>query len=175
MWDDVSLDGLMNDPQLQNMMNGADLGSMGDMDMIMSWFATAGATMNTFALLFFLLRAWGLWNINKKLWEPYPWLAWIPLLQVYSFVKAGGKKAIWILWIVLWFIAFIIPWIILVINVMHNTSKRTGRWIWTTLGFIFFGFIMYPVVWYKLKQSDIQNKATKNKQDWEKEERSEEL
>ena len=94
---------------------------------------------------------------------------------MYSFVKAGGKSGWWVLWIILGFFFFLIPGIILTIIVMHSTSKRTGRGVWTTLGFIFFGFIMYPVVGHKLKQSDIQDENIAIKQDSVKVESSEEL
>jgi len=52
-------------------------------------------------LISFLLKAWGIYNINRKLGEPYPWLAWIPFIQMYSFVKAGGKNGLWVLWMIL--------------------------------------------------------------------------
>lgn len=111
-----------------------------------------GIFLNLFMLAAFLLKAWGLWNINKKLGEPYPWLAWIPVIQMYSFVKAGGKKGIWILWMILGFIAFVIPGLIIYIIIAHGISKRTGRTGWSTLGIVFFDFIMLPVIGHKLKE-----------------------
>lgn len=147
----------LNNTDMQDIMiTGGSLEGMQGMEWLMSLLLWAGMAMNIIYIIFFLLKAWGLYNINKKLGEPYPWLAWIPLAQMYSFVKAGGKSGIWVLWIILGFIAFAIPGIILVINVLHNTSKRTGRGIWTTLGLLFFGFIMYPVVGYKLKDQSAQ-------------------
>lgn len=88
---------------------------------------------NILMIVFFVLKAWGLYNINKKLGEAYPWLAWIPLIQIYSFVKAGGKKGIWVLWMILGFIALIIPGFIIYIIIAHGISKRTGRTGWSTL------------------------------------------
>lgn len=147
----------LNNTEVQDIMaNGEAIQSMEGMEELMSLFVGAGMVMNIVFIVFFLLRAWGLYNINKKLGEPYPWLSWIPVVQMYSFVTAGWKKGIWVLWIILGFICLFIPGIILTINVLHNTSKRTGRGIWTTLGLLFFGPIMYAVVGYKLKEKNSQ-------------------
>jgi len=99
-----------------------------------------------------LLTAWGLWKINKKLWEPYAWLSWIPLVNIYSYVRAAGKANIWILWAILATIAIAIPfiWIFIFlfvyISILHAISKRCGRWAWTTVWFLFIPFIMFPIV-----------------------------
>ncbi len=55
---------------------------------LMPWLAGASVGSNVLMIVFFILKAWGLYNINKKLGEDHPWLAWIPVVQVYSFVKA---------------------------------------------------------------------------------------
>ena len=47
---------------------------------------------NIFSIISFVLQAWGLYMINKKLGEKYAWLSWVPILNFYSFVKASGKK-----------------------------------------------------------------------------------
>lgn len=109
--------------------------------------------LNIIFLASFLLKAWWLYNINTKLGEPYPWLAWVPVIQVYSFVKAAWKPPIWILWLILGFIVFIIPGIIITIILCHEISKRTWRWGWSTLWIFFVPAIMFPVIGYKLKMS----------------------
>lgn len=101
--------------------------------------------------LFYLLQSWGLYNINKKLWEPNAWLSWIPVLNVYSFVRAAWKPNIWILWLIVWILLLYIPWIVIAIILTHNISKRTGGWVGRTFGFIFLGFIFFPLVWYQFK------------------------
>lgn len=105
--------------------------------------------------LFYLLQSWGLYNINKKLWEPNAWLSWIPVLNVYSYVRAAWKPNTWILWLILgftfWMVLFGLPWLILLIILIHNISKRTGGWVGRTFGFIFLGFIFFPLVWYQFK------------------------
>lgn len=65
---------------------------------------------------------------------------------MYSFVKAGGKDGIWVLWLILGYIAFVIPGVILTIMVIHATSKRTGNGAGTTILTLLFPFIMYPVI-----------------------------
>lgn len=118
--------------------------------------------MNIIFVVSFLLKAWWLWNINKKTWESYPWLAWIPVIQIYAFVKASWKDTIWILWLILWFLFFMIPWIVIYIMLCNWISKRTNRWIWSTIWIIFIPWIMLPIIWYKLKdwKSKVENTKT---------------
>ncbi len=97
------------------------------LEAMMPWVQTGSLFINIFMVVAFLLKAWGLYNINTKLGEPHPWLSWVPVVQVYSFVKAGGKDGIWVLWLILGFIAFIIPGIVIAIIISHGISKRTGR------------------------------------------------
>jgi Family of unknown function (DUF5684) len=128
-----------------------DISIPGEMAEFMPLISWGIVIFNILMLVFFALKAWGLYNINKKLGEPYPWLAWIPVIQIYSFVKAGGKNGIWVFWIILGFMALIIPGIILYIIVAHGISKRTGRSGWSTLGIVFVDFIMLPVIGSKLQ------------------------
>lgn len=107
-------------------------------------------------LAIFLATAWGLYLINKKSGEPYPWLAFIPVVQMYAFVKAGGKSGWWILWIILGCIAFIIPGLILSIMVIHGTSKRTGNGIGTTILTLLFPYIMYPLMGSKMPDGAVK-------------------
>jgi len=106
-------------------------------------------------LVMHLATAYGLWKINKKLWEPHAWLSWIPVIQIYSFVRASGYPNIWILWLALWTIAIAIPfiWILiflaLLIKVLHWISLRTWNWKWTTAWFLFLSFIFFPLVGHK--------------------------
>lgn len=108
-------------------------------------------------LLCYLLKSWGLYMISKKLWENHSWLAFVPLIQFYTHVKAAGKSGLWVLWIILWYILFVIPGLILYIITLSGISKRTGRWGWTTAGLFFFPVIMFPVVGYKLQATTPNN------------------
>lgn len=127
--------------------------------------AMIGIFLTILQIIVFVLSAWWLFLINKKLGEEYPWLSFIPVIQLYSYCKASGKSLWWILWIIIGFIAFVIPWLILVIILLHWISKRTWRGAWTTLGLLFIPFIMFPVVWVKLQEGlNVEvSKETENK------------
>lgn len=105
-------------------------------------------------LSLYLLKSWWLYMISKKLWDDLPWLAWIPVVQSYTYVKTWWKSGWWILWIILWYICFIIPWLVLHIIVLHWISKRTWHWGWTTVWLFFLPFILFPVVWYNLEEGE---------------------
>ena len=135
------------------------LNQMAMNDMSFSYTASWPTAM-VIQLALYLLVWWGLYNINKKLWEPHPWLAWIPVLSVYSLVRASWKPNIWILWLVLSSISIIIPilWLILFLviyfTILNGISKRTWNWVWTTIGFFFLWFIFFPLVGYKFDPKD---------------------
>lgn len=149
---------------------------------------------NVLGIVAFLLKAWWLYMINTKLWEKYAWISWIPVLNIYALLKAWGKNPIWILWlvlsyilliipfiiliismsnwtsdsmfwIVLWFIIFAIPLITLTIKIYSWISKRTWRWVWTTILLLLFPAIMLPVVGYKLKSSGVIDNQTEKIED----------
>lgn len=117
---------------------------------------------NIISLIFYVLQSWGLYLINKKLWEEYAWLSWIPVVQVYSFVKAAWRPTIWILWLILWLIFFVIPWLIIAIILLNDISKRTGNGTWTTILLVFFPFIMFPYIWNKMSANPIKNPQNLN-------------
>ena len=130
------------------------------------WFASI-----IIQLTIHLLTAWGLWKINKKLWEPHAWVSWIPLVNIYSYVRAAWYPNIWILWLVLWIISIIIPivgiiiFLILFIKVLHSISKRCWKWVWTTIGLFFIPFIMFPILAYNCNPKNKEN--TQSKEDIE--------
>jgi Ca2+/H+ antiporter len=103
--------------------------------------------------------AWGLYLINKKSGEQYPWLAFIPLVQIYSFVKAGGKDGIWVLWLILGYMALVIPGLVLTIMVIHGISKRTGNGAGSTILAIFFPYIMYPIMGSNMVDSSVKTES----------------
>lgn len=125
---------------------------------------------NWLSIVAFLLSAWWLFMINKKLWEKHPWLSFIPVINIWSYFTAWKvsflKYFVYpILWIIAWvIISFFTHWIVIVVAyiyfiycmivIMHSISKRTGRWVWTTIWFIFIPFIMLPIVGHKLKDKN---------------------
>ena len=126
------------------------------------FFAYVWITSIIIQLIIHLLTAWWLWNINKKLWEPHAWVSWIPVINIYSIVRASGYPNIWILWLILWTISIIIPiiWLIIFLvlyfTVLNWISKRTWNWVWTTIGLFFLPFIFFPLVWYKFNPKNTQ-------------------
>ncbi len=115
----------------------------------------------------FLLKARGLYLINKKKWEPNPWIAWIPVIQIYAFVRAAWKDWIRIIWLILWFMTLIIPWVIIYAILCYNIAQRTNRWLWSALWIFFISFIMLPIIWIKLEDKNKENeKSVKEKYDY---------
>lgn len=122
------------------------------------------------------------YSIIKAAWKSLWWLLWIPLIWLWVYIII--IIIWWILvalsyysWDVDYFIdlfynktstfiilAFILYFFLILslntgyIIVLHWISKRTNRWLWTTIWFFFIPYIMFPVVAYKLKdQSTLSN------------------
>lgn len=155
---------LGTDPSLQS------IDGMQSMEAFMPLIGAGGMAMNIISLVTFLLSAWGLYLINKKLGEKHPWLAFIPLIQVWTYFTASQKSflkyfvypliaifvgliaSIFTFWIsmLLATVYFLYCWIV----VLHGISKRTGRWAWSTVGLFFVSFIMLPVIGTKLQANN---------------------
>lgn len=100
--------------------------------------------MLLFQLAIYVICSYSLYTIAKKLGEPYPWLAWIPVLNIVLMFRMAGRSLWWILGIIVPFLN-----IYILISVWHNgISKRTGHGGWWTAGLIFFGFILLPITAY---------------------------
>ena len=142
-----------------------DMSATGNMAMtpgMEETFGTIALIINLFSIFAYILSAYGLFLINKKLGEKHAWLSFVPLLQIYNYFTASKKSVLH--YLVLPIVAIIVGsalmlptfgislaiayiyalvmWIIL----LHAISKRCGRGAWTTVGFIFVPFIMMPVV-----------------------------
>ncbi len=91
-------------------------------------------------LAFYIGTSYGIYLLAKK-YEPqiHPALSWIPLVNVYPFIKISGQSAWWIL-------GLFVP--LLNIYVAFNTNyllaKRTGRGVGTMFLLVFFNFITLP-------------------------------
>lgn len=132
---------------------------------IIAWVSVA---TNILSVITFLLTAWGLYLINKKLGEKHPWLSFIPLIQIWTFFIAAQKS--FIKYFVYPFIAMIVGFILAVftfgitaivaviymiycwIIVSHGISQRTQRGAWSTVWIFFVPFIMLPVIGTKLNK-----------------------
>ncbi len=152
-------------------------------DDISTWLATIWIIYKVVQLILYILTAWWLFQINKKLWEKYAWLSFVPILQIYSYFTASKKPSFYYFWlpIILLFVAsftmlltfwismiiYLVYVFILVILFNHAISKRCWRWGWTTVWLTFIPFIMFPIVWYKLKpQENNNNLDNEPKNDW---------
>lgn len=135
----------------------------------------AWTIINILSIILYISWAYWLYLINKKLGEKHAWLSFVPILQIYNYFTASQKSfvkyllipfIVMILWIILW---WIISWVVtpilwvlvmiasyvyffvMWIKVLHAISLRTGNGVWTTVWFIFVSFIMFPIVWIKMK------------------------
>lgn len=81
-----------------------------------------GMAMNIIWIITYLLSAWGLYMINKKLWNKYAWLSFIPLIQLISYKNAAGlswKKILgWFFWVLigLWILSVLSSFIFGITN-----------------------------------------------------------
>jgi hypothetical protein len=81
--------------------------------------------------VFYVPFVWWLYTINKKLGEKNPWLAFFPILQFYSIIKASWKSLWWILWTILislW-ISIVLAVILFVIYSIFFMQLMYGWWM----------------------------------------------
>ncbi|MDD3793960.1 MAG: hypothetical protein PHI37_04050 [Candidatus Gracilibacteria bacterium] len=185
---DINLDGI-DFSAYENMdfsTTGMDTSMMIDPSMAAT-LGVAGTIINILSILFYISGAYGLYLINKKLGEKYAWLSFVPIAQIYNYFTASQKSfvkyllipfIIMIVGIILGgvisglltpilgviimaasYIYFFVMWI----KVLHAISIRTGNGAWTTVGFLFVSFIMFPIVGMKMKdQSNNETFSTEN-------------
>ena len=96
-------------------------------------------------VLLYLFFALCLFLIAKKLSVPAPWTAWIPLVQIWTFVASAGKPWWWILLLLIPFVNYIIG-IYLWMCISENLGKN--KWlgllmIVPVVNFIFFGYLAF--------------------------------
>jgi len=106
--------------------------------------------MQIIQILSYLLISFWLFKINQKLWEKNAWISFIPLIQIYSLVKASWKPLIWILWIILLpFLSFlVIGFTIFIIISSMFSSWGFSNYIWIAL---WVSFILIIVsIWFQI-------------------------
>lgn len=146
-----------------------------NMEYILNIIQTLTPIFTTLSLFAFLLTAYWLYAINKKLGEKNPWLSFVPIINYYMYFVAGNNSFLkyfvypLIALFVLSILSFLTFWISLLVGIaiylyywiknLHCISKRTGRWTWTTLWFLFIPIIMFPLVGYTFKpvQQQVSN------------------
>ena len=92
-------------------------------------------------IAFYILYAYSLFTLAKKLGEQYTWMAWVPILNVVLMIRMA-KMSLW------WILGLIVPFlnIYVMVKMFHNgISKRTGHGGWWTAGLVLLGFIFLPI------------------------------
>jgi multidrug efflux pump subunit AcrB len=143
-------------------------------------------------ILFFGLQWYGLFLINKKLWEKYAWTSFIPFVHMYAITTAAWKNIKWLIVLLLsWLLAllsifwwvfvallwldstamipllslswvFIIVYVLIYLHFLDQISRRTWGWFLRALGFLILPFIVFPLVGH---QFDPKNNTPKEKQE----------
>jgi hypothetical protein len=94
----------------------------------------------------YVLMCYGLHLLNKK-YEPtmHPVLNYIPVVNLYAFVRLAGVPSWWI-------IGILIPLVnlVVIIRMMHKISKRLERGAGTTILLFFFSGITLSVLGRKV-------------------------
>ena len=97
-------------------------------------------------LVFGVLMIAGLWTMFAKAGRP-GWAAIIPIYNTYVMIKVAGRPGWWLILIFIPFVNFfIILWI------LWDLAKAFGHGFLMWLGFIFLGFIFFPVVGFGSSQ-----------------------
>ena len=73
---------------------------------MMDTLAAVWMAVNGLSLIMYLTVAIGLYLINKKLWEKYPWVSFIPVVQIYSYFSASKKS--WLHYLVFPILAIVV-------------------------------------------------------------------
>lgn len=117
---------------------------MADIDKWINIVGYVSMSLNILSIIFFITSAWGLYKISKNLWDKYPWLAFIPLVQIYTFIKTAGytfwKGLInligrFILWFILFAVLMAAFWMIV------SSMWLSLIWMWIASAIMWF-------VWY---------------------------
>jgi hypothetical protein len=98
------------------------------------------------SVAFYLLFAACLYFIAKKLGAPAPWLAWIPLVQIWTFVVAAkgtdGQPVLWIIGLIIPIVSFFVG-IYLWMCITENMGKNKWLALLTLLPIVNLIFIVW--------------------------------
>lgn len=101
-------------------------------------------------IAFYVLFAYSLFTLAKKLGEQYAWMAWVPVLNIVLMFRMA-KMSLW------WLLGLLVPFfgIYVILKAMHNgISTRTGHGGWWTAGLFFLGFIFLPMTAFTFKPTE---------------------
>ena len=110
-----------------------------------------GAALIVVGVILYLYTAFCFQRIARNLQVKHPWLAWIPILNVYLWCKICGKGF-------LWTILFFVPVVNLVIFVMLcvKLARACGRGILYGILFIF-PILDLIILWVFVRSSEVQD------------------
>ena len=112
--------------------------------------STGGGMMVVVYLAIYIITAYSLFTIAKKLGEQYTWMAWVPVLNLVLMLRMA-KMSMW------WILGMFVPLfnIYVIAKMYHNAiSKRTGHGGWWTAGLFFFNLILLPITAYTFKPTE---------------------
>jgi len=110
-----------------------------------------GFWINVLYIIFFVTTAIGLYKIAKKLSLAYPWLAFVPLIQIYTLLKSAGYNFwkwllllfLYSIWGIIVFALSISAWTMIIasMNPTVSTAIISGAMLWI-IAWLLFVFIM---------------------------------
>lgn len=103
----------------------------------------------------FLLTAFWLYNINKKLWEKHSWLSWIPIINIYSYFKASWLS----IWKAIKYYIIIIISILLIVLIYLIILFKMQSEILIILMMLSFFIVIWVIIIIPLMALSIINKV----------------
>lgn len=100
-------------------MTGLATGMMAGFGMIM-------IVLQIISLLIYLFFCYCIFRIAKKLDIPAPWLAFIPIIQIWTIVNCAGKPWWWILLLFIPIVGIIV-WIVIWLSITENMGRN--KWL----------------------------------------------
>jgi hypothetical protein len=105
-----------------------------------------GFWLNFIYLIMFIATAIGLYKLSKKLWDTHSWLAFVPIIQLYTFIKTSGYGMIkWILLLILFFIIGLFLWAV-VMMWMTTVIWSVFSW-WNLISIAIMGMLTGILTW----------------------------
>jgi Family of unknown function (DUF5684) len=97
--------------------------------------AAASGVGGLFGLIFglaaYVFCSYCFYKIYQKLGEPNAWFAWVPILNNWIMLKAGGQSPWWVIGMLIPFVNFVA--LIFVLIAFVNIIKRLGKNPWMIL------------------------------------------
>jgi hypothetical protein len=110
---------------------------------MMAGFGMIMTVLQIISLLVYIFFCYCIFRIAKRLDIPAPWLAFIPIIQIWTIVSCAGKPWWWILLLLVPLVNIII-WFIIWMSISENVGKSK------VLGFLIALFMIIPIIGYLL-------------------------